>query len=382
MWFKRIIILIVVLFGMLIPTGCWDLTDINDHIFILGLGIDPADEEGLYTFTFHYANPRGQQSDQASDTMTYINASIKSSSLTLAVRELIRNSDSEANFEHLQALVLGFNYLDMLSFDDIDMLFRMASVRRKCVVVTTDIKASDLLSMKFSSVSTAVMINRLSNHYSSSSTNVLEGFSLTAIYSKRKDDQSFNLLSLSAVENSNYSVTSTTDIKDQKDISLVVTGISVFKNCSYVGQLGYTELETIRLFYDRQTEGIINLIKNNGRNAYYQIVSSKCKKKCEITNDKPIFKITLDVECLLIDSEGNFEDNKELIESNILDDIEHIIALGRYKYGFELIGLETALRQNCRKWYDNNKSNISTLLSDAEIDVSVNCKISSSGIIE
>lgn len=380
---KIFILTFLILINSFALTGCWDMTDINDHIFVLGLGIDPDEEEGLYRFTFHYANPRGEQSDQSSDKMTYINATIRSSSLPLAVRELIRNSDSEANFEHMQALVLGADYLEKLSFDDIDMLFRMASVRRKCVVVTADINAFDLLSMKFSGISTAVMINRLSNHYSSAKSNVLEGFSLTSLYSKRTDKLSFNLFSVGAVENSNYSTVSPTDKKDSKDISLAVTGISVFRNCRYIGQLGYTELETIRLLQSKQTEGLLNIITDKDNDCCFQIISSKCKTECRIEDDIPVFYIKLNVDCLLIDSSEDAQEyGKEIIEDTLKKRIEHIVSLCRYKYGVELLGLETALRQDQRQWFESNSKYFMNNFSQSQINISVECKIASSGIIE
>lgn len=380
---KRLIIIFLVFSLMLIPGGCWDLTDINDHIFILGLGIDPDTEDGLYRFTFHYADPRGQNSDQSSDTMTYTNTVIRSTSLPLAVRELIRNSDSEANFEHLQTLVLGTDYLEMLSFDDIDMLFRMASVRRKCVVVTADIKASDLLSMKFSSVSTAVMINRLSNHYSSSNSNILEGFSLTSLYSKKVDNSSFYLFSLGAVENSNYTAISTTDQKKQKDISLSVTGISVFKNLKYAGRLGYPELDIVRLLLNRQTEGFINTVSENKANACYQIISSQCDKSCKIVDDKPVFTLKLNADCLLIESDDNFTDyGEELIEESLQEQISHIISLSKTSYGAELLGLETVLKRDCVKWFQNHSDYFEKGYRSSEIIVEIDCTVSSSGIIE
>ncbi len=377
----KIIVLFAIIFCFIFPTGCWDLTDINDHIFILGLGIDSSNEEGLYRFTFHYANPRGEQSDQSSDKMTYINSTIESYSLPLAMRELIRNSDSEANFEHLQSLVLGSDYLEQLSFDDIDMLFRIASVRRKCVVVTTDIKASDILSMKFSSASTAVMINRLSNHYSSSDNNVLSGYSLTSLYTKKIDDLSFCLFSIDAVDNKNYTVISPADAADNKNLSLAVTGLSVFRNCKYVGSLGYTELETIRLLTNNQTEGLLNVINEDSTNSYYQVLSSDCSKSCKIMNNTPVFTINLSLDCLLISTEANASTSRK-IEKSLLDEIEHLVTLGKYKYGGEILGLETALRQDCRDWYDNNTGYMENSFADADINIYVNCKIASSGIIE
>ncbi len=383
MGWKRFFLSILLIANLFIFTGCWDMTDINDHIFVLGLGIDPDEEEGLYRFTFHYANPRGEQSDQSSDKMTYINATIRSSSLPLAVRELIRNSDSEANFEHMQTLVLGADYLEMLSFDDVDMLFRMASVRRKCVVVTTDIKASDLLSMKFSGTSTAVIINRLSNHYSSTTSKVLEGYSLTSLYSKKTDNLSFNLISVGAVKNSNYTTVSSTDQKAQKDISLAVTGISIFKNCKYVGQIGYTELEIIRLLRSRQTEGVLNIVTDEDEECCFQIVSSKCKTKCRIVDEMPVFDIRLSVECLLIDSSDEpMDGGRKIIEKELMKRADHIVSLARYKYGGELLGLETALRQNQTQWYEANRQYFENNFSQSQINISVECKISSSGIIE
>ncbi len=383
MRFKKAALILMLILSILIPTGCWDLTDINDHIFVLGLGIDLDDEPGLYRFTFHYANPRGEASDQSSDKMTYINATIRSASLPLAVRELIRNSDSEANFDHMQALVLGTDYLRELSFDDIDMLFRMASVRRKCVVVTTDIKAQELLSMKFSGNSTAVMINRLSNHYTSSDANVLEGFSLTSLYSKKKDNLSFYLLSVSATKNSNYSVLSTSDFSSEDDLSLSVTGLSVYNNCKYVGQLGYTELETIRLLSNRQSEGVINIVTDDGTNICYQIVTSKCTETCHVTDNIPTFSIELNVDCLLIDT-GNrhIENGEKIVEENLKGKINELVFLSRYKYGGEILGFESAARQNCRKWFEANREYWETDYKNADIEVTVHCNITSSGIIE
>ncbi len=380
--FKRFLLLLIML-TFIVPSGCWDLADVNDHIFILGLGIDKDETAGLFRFTFHYANPRGEASDSSSGTMTYINTTIRSSSLSLAVRELIRNSDSEANFEHMQTLVLGIDYLSDLSFDDIDMLFRMASVRRKCVVVTSDGKASDLLSMKFSGMSTAIMINRLSNHYTSANSNILEGFSLTSLYSKKSDNLSFYLLSVGAVENSNYTVLSITDQPDAQNISIAVTGISVFNNCRYAGRLGYSELETIRLLFNRQSEGIVNITSEDNSSVCYQIISSKCDRSCVFTNGQPDFTIKLDIECLLIDSsDDTISDGKKMIKEDIEKKINNLILLSKNKYGAELLGLETATRQKNRKWFDENRDFWNNKYTESKISVEIDCRIVSEGIIE
>ncbi len=373
----------LILISMLIPTGCWDLTDVNDHIFILGLGIDKGDKDGLYSFTFQYADPRGNKSDQSSDTMTYINSTITSSSLPLAVRELIRNSDSKANFEHLQALVLGADYLDIMTFDDIDILFRMASVRRKCVVVTSEIKASDLLSMNFSGLSTASLISRLSMHYSPSDSDVIEGFSLTAMYSKRVDNLSFYLLSIGAVENNNYSVLSTTDSSSSKDISIAVTGLSVFRNCRYVGRIGSPELETVRILSDRQSSGIINTVTSDNSAVCFQITSSKCRKTCEIIDCMPEFTINIELDCLLTSSEGNRINNGEkLIKEHLKMQIEKLILLSKSRYGGELLGLESAMRQQHRIWFEEHPDYWISDYPQAKISISIDCNITSTGIIE
>ncbi len=378
----KITIALIVAVIISIFSGCWDMTDVNDHIFILGIGID-KDKDSLLKFTFHYADPLGSDSDQSSDKITYINTAIRASSLPLAVREFVRNSDAEANFEHLQTVVFGSDYLSEMSLYDIDMLFRMASVRRKCIAVTSDTTAYELLSAQLSSISTATMISRLSNHYTSSKSSTQEGYSLTSIYAKASDNLSFSLLSVGVSDNKNFSSISETDQTESSNLSLIVSGLSVFKSSRYSGCLGYPELEIIRILYDEQNNGNINIFREDGTSACYQIMSSRCTRKCNIENNKPVFRLDIDANCLLIESENSdYQHDKILIENIIRKKIEHIFILSKTQYGPEILGFETAVRQQHNTWFENNRNKWQDLYSDSEMEINIECRISSSGIIE
>ncbi|SEM60625.1 germination protein, Ger(x)C family [Mesobacillus persicus] len=62
---KKIKLLLALPF-LIILTGCWDQTGLDDQVFVIGIGMDKAEEKGKINITYLIANPEVGSSTQAS----------------------------------------------------------------------------------------------------------------------------------------------------------------------------------------------------------------------------------------------------------------------------------------------------------------------------
>lgn len=401
---KRIAAIILMPVFLLTLCGCWDMNEINTTVFVMGIGIDKGDTEGEYNFTFQLADTMGSQSDSGKSAFSFVNYTISSRSLTLALQQLILDTNSDANFEHLCALVIGSEIADEGAVDLIDHLFRLPSVRRKCVVATADAKASDLLRAKAGTGDTAMGINRLMSQYTSGGGSVMSQFSLHQLYTARTSGIDYYLLIVSAQPLENVggntkgaerteSVSGSDSSGGNPDKVLEVVGLCSFIDGVASMRLGVPELETARLVSQRQSSGIISCAYGGSAQdrLYFRVQESHCSQEVEIVNDTPSFHIELTLTCYLVDTGSSarvdigdeewIESAQEQIVQSLEEDLRALVTYSKEGCGAQLLELETTLRQKHYRWYEEHPDYFHDGYKDAQVSVNVNCTLQTIGFI-
>ncbi|UOR11456.1 Ger(x)C family spore germination protein [Halobacillus amylolyticus] len=106
---KHMFLLLCLLSGLVLLTGCWDHRESGDIALVMGMGIDKMEEDNLYRVSFQIVNPgqvaggkRGQ--GQGTAVTTY---SETGSTIFETVRKISKKVPRLLSFSHTVVLVIG-----------------------------------------------------------------------------------------------------------------------------------------------------------------------------------------------------------------------------------------------------------------------------------
>lgn len=376
----RKISLLLILAIMLSFSGCWDMKEINDQSYIVGLGIDAADTEDGYLFTFQKAVPVGIDSSTDSNSIKYENISVTAPSPAEAVRRITMSSSSQFSFEHLSCVIIGselahqpFNLL-------LEYLLQQPDVRRQCVIAIAADTAQSLLSTDTigaaSSINTASLLEELDQSRGRSIIMTLSNAGISAI-----TNNGFCLYVVG--ENTELKASRPGVSSSDAGGALAVTGAYIFAPDGSINSLDAEKADLLRLFGGYQNDGIISAVHESGKTIYFRINRSRCDVNCDIEDNRLLYHISIDMDCSIADSSGvdNAEISEEFIESSIKLKLNELIALSQHKIGAAALRLDDAARKKDSKWYAEHRSEFEELYHRAVIDLDVECQLERSGVI-
>ncbi|MBQ4312712.1 MAG: hypothetical protein IJC18_00755, partial [Clostridia bacterium] len=278
---KRILALLLCGCILLPLAGCWDMREINDRVYVVGIGLDKSEKEGLYDFSFQVAVPIGSDKAMTTNDIDYTVTTVVTGSMAQAVRTL-NKSVRDVNFEHLACIIIGESMMKEDFPSLLEYLYRWSVVRRQCVVVASDKPAKEMLSLEPDggnmSLSLAQMMEQEDGSRNKSST-----MTLLRLYQASSAMEGFSLYRIGVSQDgviSGYNIggadteESSSDAKSKGSVSIVVSGINVYDGGDFVGTLDSYEAEMSRLFYDGQSTGVITTDHVDGKRYMYQIESS------------------------------------------------------------------------------------------------------------
>lgn len=107
---RRLNLILVTTLLLLALSGCWSSREINEMAFLMGFGIDRADDGRNYLVTAQIANPAafGDSPDSGS-SRGFLNYSAVGEGVRIAVNELSKMVDRELYVGHNQAVVIGWD---------------------------------------------------------------------------------------------------------------------------------------------------------------------------------------------------------------------------------------------------------------------------------
>lgn len=354
---KRIWLLIVSLCMVFPFSACWDMNEINDRVFILGIGVDRA-SDGEYEFTFQTAQFLGESA--------YSNISITSDSLSRAVRELEKSS-TNISFEHLCLVVLSDGAAKADFYSLLDYLFREGTIRRQCQIAVSPIPAKELLLKKTGNAGAAVYAAQVLESSDSSQVR-LATMTLNRLYIVKTVGEGFYIPTLSTTDAEAVSGT-------DAPCFISVSGAYCYNNVGYSGMVSKSDAELIRLFSNGQANGIIESANIDGTVIRYKIESSSCDKKVNLKDDRLFFNIDLNIECSLIENPSDSEVDSDAIEKSLYSRIYPLTVQSRNELGASILGLERTARQHYHSWYLSNHDSWDSLYNSSDIKLTINCTV-------
>lgn len=377
---RKISLLLISSVILLTLTACWDMKEINRQSYIISLGMDSAEKEGDYIFTFQKAVPVGIDSSAASNSIKYENISISSPSLADAVRTITMSSSSQFSFEHLSCVIIGSE----LAHHPIDLLLKyllqQPDVRRQCVIAVAADTAQTLLAADTpdaaASVSTASLLEELDQSRGRSIITTLSNAGISSIAGS-----GFCLYAVSEkaeLTDANADVSSS-DVKD----TLAVVGAYIFTPDGGVNYIDTEKADLLRLFGGYQNDGIISAAHESGKTVYFRINRSRCTTDCNIINDKLIYNIKINMDCSIADSAGlsQNEINTDFLKSSLELKLNELIAMSQHKIGAAALRLDDAARKEDHRWYSLHRADFDELYRTAEINLDVDCQLERTGVI-
>ena len=147
--------------------GCWDLRELDTLSFVLGAGLDAADEEGMVHFVAQISNIKALGSSQTGGSSggpipPFLVSEVTSSGIAEALQMISFKNSRTPYLHHNQVLVLGNEQAKKGILPFMDTFIRDHEMRMEVWVVVADDKARDLLTEEIHpEKASAMVISRL-----------------------------------------------------------------------------------------------------------------------------------------------------------------------------------------------------------------------------
>ncbi|PAV27821.1 hypothetical protein CIL05_19935 [Virgibacillus profundi] len=155
---KRMHKLLSCFLAVILLTGCWDVTNIEDRGFIMGIAIDLAEEgktNGNYhlTMTNQFAVPPGLSAPgggSGGGGKAFVNLSASGESIYAIGQEMANKINKLPFFEHLKVVIVSEEVaaIPQLFANVMDVFIRNRDARRGIKVIIAKEKAKDILNIQ------------------------------------------------------------------------------------------------------------------------------------------------------------------------------------------------------------------------------------------
>lgn len=371
---KKLWVLIILIISSFLLTGCWDMVEINQRLFVSSIGIDLNPEEGMdkYIVTFVYPNINAIGKD-ASDSKERFVVSTPSSSIFNAGKEFSTMVDFPFYYKHVKVLVVG----EELSKDDklmrqiIDSLNRDTKINKKVQVLLAEGRAEDVLKED------------------PEGEHVTEGY----IYNILKDSKSASRFSpktlTEVIRDSDFCCITVIPKVIREGKQVKISGGAILKNYEFLAWIDAKENRALSLMRDEVKTELIDVPYKDSIISY-NIIETSTDKKVVLDEDINV-EINIELDGYLqgyIIGEGEdvgkhsvLEDMEKHIEKDIKKDLENTIRLLQKEYNADAIGVGEYISKFHPQEWKELKPIWKEIFQDVKFDVKVDARIKRTGLI-
>lgn len=371
---KKCLIIIIALVAIFL-TGCWDVIEINERIFVTAVGIDLNEDpniENEYLVTYVYPNiasikDGGSQKENKFVKSTVVETPFEGS------RELTTRLDKPLFFRHTNAIVVGEELLrepDKIK-GVLDGLGRDPRINRKVQIIVAQGKAKDVLSTK---TEQELVVGGYLN-------SMLKNKQLAARFSNRTFSDVMKDLQVSNVSMIPRAVPKKDEFK--------LSGSAIIKDYRLIGWLGETENSLVALAKGDVISEIVN-VPYKDTIVSYIISNAICKKDVHADNEN----INVDIN---IFTEGYLQEYKYEGETNAFDqeflktvekrvkykiekDLEKIIGDIQNKYNADILCIGEHISKFEPDLWKEIEEDWDEIFPTLNINVNVDAKIRRTGL--
>lgn len=274
-----------ILFFMLILSGCWDKTEVDDLSIVMAIGIDLKDNH-LYEVTLQVAKPGafGKGESGTRGDKGFITVSHEGKTISEAVLKFYTSAPRRIYWGHNKIVVFGKKLSKRGIKDVLDWVERVEGLRFSTYIFTTPYTAKEILALNYSLEkipSMAMQSNiRIRYKYLAEFTPTINVF-IERMLTHNKVSFATNL-----GKNGN---------------NLEIFGIGVYKDGRLISYLNNDQTQDIMRLYDRVKGGIILVPckKNSQKYTSFEILSEKATLTPEIKGKKIIYHLKIDAKGII-----------------------------------------------------------------------------------
>ncbi|HHV27108.1 MAG TPA: Ger(x)C family spore germination protein [Tissierellia bacterium] len=293
---KKCLIIIIALVAIFL-TGCWDVIEINERIFVTAVGIDLNEDpniENEYLVTYVYPNIASIKKGESQKEAKFMKSTVAKTPFD-GSRQLTTRLDKPLFFRHMKVIVIGEELLkkpDKIK-EFFDGLGRDPRINRKVQIVVAQGKAKDVLSTK-------------------TEQELVVGGYLNSMLRNKKVASRFSAQTFSDImEDLQVSDVSMAPRAVPKKDEFKLFGSAIIKDYKLIGWLGEYENSLVAMVKGNFISDIIDIYYKDTVVSYV-ISNAICKKDVRLDNED----INVDIN---IFTEGYLQEYKYEGETNAFD---------------------------------------------------------------
>jgi len=351
--------------------GCWDLQDVNDTAFVLGIGIDtPSNSDtAKYKVTLEFAKPLSTREDPVSQSLV---VSIDADSVLQATQRIQTSISRRITLSHLRLVAIGEDIARQENFKNLtNYLMREPSSALKLrLVFVQNAQARDFF----------YAIPRFEKRVAA------EIVAMGMLQEELDLVRSNNFLDFITDLNRTNGVASGSRVSIPKGENIVVRdGAAVFKDWKLVAWLNADEAQASNWLLEK-TQAVV-VAKEDGNTYTYQVRKKNTKFKPILDSGKPSFVVNVTTDGALIEESGkdldlSKPDNLKRMEALFVEAISQQVKSAIYKSQKELkadyLGFDKAFQKYQSEAFQS--LNWSEIYPTIPIEVMVDCEIEDYGL--
>ncbi len=375
----RIMSLLCVVTLFLVPlTGCWDIKEIQEMVYLNAVGVDYVDGQYVvYAQASDFASVAKQEAGKPTEeAQVWIGKGI-GSTLNDALFDLYSTAQMRLFWGHITAIVLSESIIQDGIHAVFDLIGRYSEVRTNIWIYATKDSIEKILgATSFFRLSTLhSLMHEPIEQYEQNS--LIQPLYLNRFISDYTERGKSTLLPSLEINEEKWKVSGV------NHPLLIINGIYFSQRAVYRGWLAEDDLKGLAWMNENTVRAHLSVRKKDHAIAELIIQNPKVKIKAKMTDGKPIFEIDVKLEARVNELSENISEKElvELAKVKIKEDIMHTYNKGLdikadiYQLSYKLY------RKNSKAWYDafGREDHRFPLDSDSISRLSIDLEMISSG---
>jgi len=388
---KKFSLLLGCVISLLLLSGCWDKSELEDSTFTVLLGIDKADDQDIIiTVAFPLTQTQGGGANEGMNNGSgeYTVMSVKASTVVEGLNMLSTKLSGPLALYSVKTIVISQELAENDMMRHVFSSWRYKEIRNTTNVLISECKAAEFIEARIN----ASPIDPLRQEEL-----LLEQINDSAYY---KPVQLLELLTSLKSDSADgiamygglikESLPGEIPIKAENKSQ--VSGLAVFHDAKIVGVLNSSEAQTYAMLTQSKTKKILTIpdpLDPESDIVVSILPAGKNKINSSINYDIPVFNIDIKLICTVecIQSEidytsfENYNILTEYIKQNCVEKMSDLIAKTQKEYNADILKLGDKLAYNFRTVSEWESYNWSEKYKDAEINLNVSLEIEQTGIM-
>lgn len=319
-------IILIFLYGF---SSSYNYSSIDSLSYVVGLGIDMADDNKNYTITFEFTNFTISSQDSSTENSSPILDTISAPSLDTAINMIDVYLAKEVNLAHCKVIVLSEDVAKKGTLPLLSEIMNNSQFKQTSNIIVCKKKASAYL--KNSASSLDKMLSKYYDIFPSSGkyTGYTSNITLGKFYNAILDKSTGNLAILGGINKKSFDATTPEQIKAGEssingERNTENIGLAVFKDDKYIGDLSASET-LYHSILSNEVDKFVFSIKspeNNDDNIDVSLrLYTPVSIDVDISGDKPIINIEIYLNGRLMSIRNNLNYSEQKTLTNISDTV-------------------------------------------------------------